>query len=318
MDNKVFFSDITERDTDLAIIRSFLDYQSVRQLFFVQIKRQGEVVKVYHSLMQRESDGHSGESDIVIICQDGDKKFAIFIEDKIAADPQPSQRKRYDDRAMLLMNTEGYDKYYVFLCAPEVYIGTAKADGYTYSVSHQEICNQLDDKDMSKSIFNFSCDEKKQGYNPIKNDSVTEFWLNLYRHIGEKYPQLKINKIDSPRGTNAVWPLFRTSVTGLRICWKSNLEKNCVDMEFAGMASHKDEFNKIIKDIGATNYEPVQTGKSMSLTVRFPDSEHVSFGRPFNEQLDNINKFLDVVNDFDNLANKIYYLGIVDLWNIKS
>ena len=60
MNNKVIFSDITERDTDFAIIRSFLDYQSVRDLFFSQIKRHGEVVKVYHSLMQQESDGHSG------------------------------------------------------------------------------------------------------------------------------------------------------------------------------------------------------------------------------------------------------------------
>ena len=88
--------------------------------------------------------------------------------------------------------------------------------------------------------------------------------------------------------------------------------------ESTGMASNKDAFNRIINDAGATNYEPVQTGKSMSLTVKFPDNAHVSFGRPFNEQIDNINKFLDVVAEFDRLANKIHYFGITSLLDIKS
>lgn len=313
MENNVIFSDITERDTDLAIIRSFLDYENVRDLFFSQIKRHGEVVKVFHSLMQQESDGHSGESDIVIICKDCNKKFAIFIEDKIAADPQPSQRKRYDDRAMLLANSEGFEKAYIFLCAPEAYIGTAKADGYNLFVSHEQICELLNENDLSKANFNFSCDEKKQGYTPVKNDAVTEFWLNLYRYIGEYYPKLKINKTDSPRGTNATWPGFKTSVKNLRIVWKSDIKWNCVDLEFGGMAKNKEEFNRIVNMIGATNYEPVETTGSMSLRVQFPDSEQVSFSRPFADQLDNINKFLSVISEFDKLADKIHYLGITNI-----
>lgn len=313
MENNIIFSDITERDTDLAIIRSFLDYASVRELFFSRIKRYGEVIKVFHSLMQQESDGHSGESDIVIICKEKEKKFAIFIEDKIAADPQPSQRKRYDDRAMLLAKSEGFDKSYIFLCAPEAYIGTAKAEGYDLFVSHEQICELLNDNDLSKTIFTFSCDEKKQGYAPIKNDSVTEFWLNLYRYIEEKYPKLKINKIDSPRGTNATWPGFKTSVKNLRIVWKSDAKWNCVDLEFGGLAQNKEKFLKIIEIIGKTDYEPVKTSGSMSLRVRFSSNKQVSFSRPFNDQLVNIDSFLDVISEFDKLADKIYYSGIIDV-----
>ena len=313
MIKELIFADVTEHDTDLAIIRSFLDYYSVRELFFSQINKKGQPVKVFHSLSQMESDGHQGESDIVIICENEKERFALFIEDKIAADPQPSQRNRYDDRAMLLRDSEQYKDFFVFLCAPKAYLGTAKADGYDKTVSHEEICELLDDGDMNKFIFDFSCNEKKQGYNPIKNDAVTEFWLNLYRFVSEEYPQLKINKITTPRGSNASWPAFKTSVKGLRIVWKSDLKRNSVDLEFAGLAKDPDRFNDIIKMVGATNYEPAVTTGSMSLTVKFPESENVSFNRPFNDQIENIRKFLDVAVEFDNLSNKIFYEGITDL-----
>ena len=112
---EIKFYNIEERDTDFAIMRLFADNDKVRDLFFKQIGRSGSIVKIYHSLMDTESDGHNGESDIVIVLLDGDSKFAIFIEDKIAADPQPSQRDRYTDRAEQLKKVEGYDKSYIFL-----------------------------------------------------------------------------------------------------------------------------------------------------------------------------------------------------------
>ena len=314
MAKDIIFADVTEHDTDLAIIRSFLDYQSVRNLFFSQIKRTGEVTKVYHSLSQTESDGHTGESDIVIICSDGNKKFAIFIEDKIAADPQPSQRRRYDDRAMLLSDLEGYDKYYVFLCAPVAYLGTAKADGYSHTVSHEQICELLNKDDMSRNIFDFSCNEKKQGYNPIKNNAVTEFWGNLYKHVRENYSDLDINELTSPRGSNATWPAFKTCIKGVRIVWKSDLKRNSMDLEFAGMADKPEVFNRIIRDAGATKYKPILTSKSRSLTIKLPESQNVSFNRPFNDQLENINRFLDIALEYNELAKKICYnLDITDI-----
>ena len=306
----IIFSNIEERDTDFAIIRSFKNNEKVRNLFFSQINRKGNLIKIYHSLPQQESDGHTGESDIVFICEDNEGKYAIFIEDKIAADPQPKQRQRYDDRAELLKLKEGFKKHYVFLCAPRAYLGNSKADGYKLTVAHEDIMEVVDDE-LDRSIFDYSCNVKEQKYTPIKNDAVTSFWPSLYEYVDKHYPKLTINRVASPRGSNAAWPSFKIpSIKGLRIVWKSDIKRNCVDLEFRGMAEQQEAFMDIIKRIGATNFKPARTNKSMSLTVKFSKSDNVSFNRPFDEQIENIKKFLDVVNEFNELTTKIYYEGI--------
>ena len=306
----IVFADIEERDTDFAIIRSFIDYESVRNLFFSQINKKGEVVKVFHSKVQNESDGHVGESDVIFILENKNEKFAIFVEDKIAADPQPSQRKRYDDRAKLLSKEEGYSDFFVFLCAPKAYLDTAKADGYDLSVSHEDICALLDDNDLNKYVFKFSTDEKKQGYNPIKNEPVTEFWQKLYAFVRERYPQLKINESDKPRGENAVWPEFSTYVKGIKIIWKSDIKRNCIDLTFSGLAKDTDTFRRIVEGVNASKYEPAVTNKSMVLRVTLPASRVVLFRNSFEKQIDNIDYCLKVIAEFHDLTKQILYLGI--------
>ena len=309
MNIQVKFADIEERDTDFAIIRSFIDYESVRNLFLTKINKTGSLIKVYHSKVQTESDGHVGESDIIFILEHNKKKFAIFVEDKIAADPQPSQRKRYDDRAELLKKEEKYDEYFVFLCAPEAYLGTAKADGYYLTVSHEEIAKCLNDNDLNKFVFAFSTDEKKQGYNPIKNEPVTEFWDKLYKHVKEHHPQLIINESSKPRGGNAVWPEFGTNVKGLRIIWKTNIEKNCIDLTFNGLASDLNRFNQIVASANATNYVPAKTNKSMALRASLPTSRAVFFKENFEKQIDNIDYCLRIIDDLFEVGNRILRTG---------
>ena len=227
---EIKFYNIEEKDTDFSIIRSFIENERVRDLFYKQIGISGSIVKIYHSLIDKESDGHDGESDIVIICENNNERFAIFIEDKIAADPQPSQCKRYIDRAEVLKVKEGYNKYFIFLCAPKTYLDTDKAKGYNYTVSHEQIAELLDDDSFDKAVLNFAVDEKKQGYSPIRDDLVTNFWDCLYLHIKKYYPSLDITKRNGSRGSKAYWPTIKTNIKGLVIRWKTN--KNIIDLEF--------------------------------------------------------------------------------------
>ena len=224
---------------------------------------------------------------------------------------------RYDDRAKLFIKTEGCNEYFVFLSAPQMYKSTSKADGYEYFVSYENINGLLDEDDFNKCIFDYSCNEKKQKYNVIKNDFVTEFWDKLYKHIGEKYSHLVVNKNLKPRGSKADWVTFKTSVKGVHIVWKSTSRWNRVDLEFFGMASKKELFNSIIRKLGATNYEPIQVSKSMALTIKLPLSCNVSFMKPFDEQIINVNKFLDAVSEFYKLSNKLFYLDITSLYDLE-
>ena len=58
---EIKFANIEERDTDFSIIKSFIENDKVRDLFFNQIGINGSITKIYHSYMNIENDGHMGE-----------------------------------------------------------------------------------------------------------------------------------------------------------------------------------------------------------------------------------------------------------------
>lgn len=305
------FYNIEEKDTDFAIIRTFIEHQNVRELFFKQIGICGEVTQVFHSLMERENDGHEGESDIVFVCENNNKRFAIFIEDKIAADPQPSQCERYSDRADSFKKNNYCFDAFIFLCAPDAYLSTEKAKGYKHCVSHEQIAELLDDDSFDKAVFKFSTEEKKQGYSPIRDDNVTYFWDRLYSHVEKYYPDIKLPRRKGARGSNANWPAVQTNVKGLVVRWKT--DKNYIDLEFSGMAlsdTRRTKLKRLLNELDIKGYYLEPTRKSLSLRKNLSSDDAVSFHKPFDNQLFKINKCLDFILDFVNLADKIYRHGI--------
>ena len=312
----ITFSNIEERDTDFAIIRSFVNDENVRKLFFGKVNRSGELIKVYQSKTQTEEDGHQGESDIIFICEDKQGKFAIFVEDKIAAGPQPRQRERYDDRAKSLGKEEEYgDNYFVVLCAPKAYIDTNKADGYEIRISHEEIMSCLENG-VDKTVFEYSIDEKRQGYTVVKDNAVSDFWDNLYQYIKDhSLKRLQINEVNGPRGSKAGWPIFKTNVKGLVIRWKT--DRDYIDLEFKSMANNIEFLTNLLKKIGEEDKRLETTKKSMSIRIYTDKNGKVDFHKPFNKQIKQIKYCLHIVDDLQKIANKIKYENI-DSFPINS
>lgn len=304
---EIVLSSIQEKDADFAIIRSFCDEPKVRELFFKQINRSGKLFKVYHSKSQQESDGHMGESDIIFILNDGNKKFAIFIEDKIAANPQPNQSGRYKDRANLLGDEEGFGReYFVFLCAPKQYIESEKSAGYDHFVSYENIVNVLPNDSFDGEILNFALKEKSKGYVLIKNDKVTSFWMNLAnKYVPENYPDLKMPKVTGPKPSKSVWPTFKSGIKNVSIIWKS--DQNCVDLEFSGAnkPEHKTKFLEKISKIDCGTFMLSETGESISLSASYSSIYKVDFKKDFMSQINNINVALNLALELRKLCNEI-------------
>ena len=304
---EIKFANIEERDTDFAIIRAFKNNSKVRELFFKQINRSGELVKIFHSLIQKESDGHDGESDIVFICKDEQGPYAIFIEDKIAADPQPNQCGRYKDRAEIYKGEE-YQEAFIFLCAPKAYLNSDKADGYERKVAHEDIKALVED-DLDKEIFKNSIDPKKQKYTPIKSDAVTEFWGYLIDYIETFFPELEWKTSKKIRGSKSLWPTFSVSpIKGLSIIWKS--DQNVVDLEFSGMADHRDYLFDLLKTVGVNKPLIEKTGKSLVLREPLPKNSKVFFDKPFDKQKPNVKECLKAALKLRKIADKIVREGV--------
>ena len=86
---------MNEAEMDLAIVDSILGEKKVADLFFQEAGFSGEIIKVYHSLTEQQSDGTMGESDIVLFIRDKSGVInAIFIEEKINTEVTPMQKAK--------------------------------------------------------------------------------------------------------------------------------------------------------------------------------------------------------------------------------
>lgn len=310
------YGKMSEGEMDLTIIEAILHENNVRKLFFDEAGFSGSIVKIYHSLMEQQSDGTMGESDIVILIENKfGKRNAIFIEDKINAEVMPAQRKRYDDRAKILKERENFENFVVILCAPKKYLDTSRSDGYEHTISYEQILAITKDEFL-KSRFDYAITEKHLNYVPEKCEHVTEFWSCLYYYINSNYKSsLEIVKTAGSRGKGACWPSFKTNIKNLWIRWKTN--KDYIDLEFGGMANKKSLLIEKLKQINETNFDIVETGKSLSLRYKVDMVHHVSFSDDFDKQVKNVEYAFNVILNFYEIVKKLQYLGIEEFPILK-
>ena len=158
---------IAERDTDFALMREASLSKDVQNLFLRKVGESGTLVKIIHSLTQEEEPGKVGESDVVLIFERPDKsRFAIFVEDKIAASAQPRQRKRYELRAPKLETELGLKGHYVVLFAPKKYLDKETSQDYKLQISHESVVDLCVDE-LDKKVLNDSCKVKQHGKTQI-------------------------------------------------------------------------------------------------------------------------------------------------------
>ena len=302
---------VSERDTDLAIIRTFINNELVRDLFFSKTQKRGELIKVLHSYTQDELDGHIGESDIILIFKTPEeKKFAIFIEDKVAADPQPSQRDRYDIRAKALGQEEGFNNdYYVFLCAPKAYLKTDKAKAYKeYVISHEDIAAFSNDV-LDRKIFEDSCNPDIQKHASINDEPTLDFWKKFEDYLANRSEILKMRKQKDIKGKDSKWVNFTISaVKGLSLVWKS--DKNIIDLEFSGMANDRNKVLELLPRIEEKKLFLEKAGGSLALRKYLSEEDRVFFNKPFEEQITKINKCIKEAEKLRIIANHVSLTGV--------
>ena len=132
----VRFEKVFERDIDLLIINKFINDPKVANYFLDKLNLSNyKLIKVEHSLMDND-----GESDITIILENDVEKIALLIEDKIDAIAMPNQRNRYDIRGNKGIKNKEYDRYFVFIIAPQDYLDTnLESKKYENRISYEEL-----------------------------------------------------------------------------------------------------------------------------------------------------------------------------------
>jgi len=308
----VVLKKIYERDMDLLIIEEFLADRGFAQLFLDKLNLPSDyvVVKAAHSLADAD-----GESDITFILQYPDKRVALLIEDKIDAVTMPKQSERYCKRGAAGMSNGEYDEYFIMLVAPADYHREHANDNnadYDRRICYEELREYLSKQAHIRAAFktemiDCAIKEKKAGYQVQEVPAVTEFWMHLRRFCKEHYPHLVIKGEDAPKGATAVWPEFRTSMTNLKVVYKS--QKGYVDLEFPKYGNHEGDLKLKIKNHMTPPMQIWNTGKSASVRIS-DDKWKLDFSQDFYLHTDVLHEVLQAVSTLCDLASKLNYADL--------
>ena len=296
---------VSERDIDLYIINKFLNDSKFKELFLKKINCQNyQVCKCLHSF----SDEH-GESDITIILENDNRKIGLLIEDKINAKAMPEQYKRYILRAEKQKHEGLFDNYYIFIIAPKSYIDSNnEAQKYDNKISYEEILDYISGDVYGESLIKKAIEEKKKGYDVVENKAVTLFWEKYYEMVENRFSDLKLNRYEGARGSDANWPIFFTPIEKIQIFHKS--DRGFVDLTIRSVSQYYFEVYDIVKNVLKENMTLQKTGKSLAIRIVVPK---IDFKKDFKEQEENVIKCLEVVRELQKFMRKIDYMEILRL-----
>ena len=296
---------VSERDIDLYIINKFINDSKFKELFLKKINCQNyQVCKCLHSF----SDEH-GESDITIILENDNRKIGLLIEDKINAKAMPEQYKRYILRAEKQKHEGLFDNYYIFIIAPKSYIDSNnEAQKYDNKISYEEILDYISGDVYGESLIKKAIEEKKKGYDVVENKAVTLFWEKYYEMVENRFSELKLNRYEGARGSDANWPIFFTPIEKIQIFHKS--DRGFVDLTIRSVSQYYFEVYDIVKNVLKENMTLQKTGKSLAIRIRVPK---IDFEKDFKEQEENVIKCLEVVRELQKFMRKIDYMEILRL-----
>lgn len=288
---------ILERDIDLILMRSFMQSSEFLHFFLSKVqKTHMKLLSVQHSFMTQD-----GESDITVILTDGSKRFALLIEDKINALAMPQQHHRYHLRGQQGILQKLYDDYAVFIVAPQAYLNqNTESKLYENRISYEELLYLFPEQSFERQLLQNAIVEKQTGYTPIEDSNVTVFWQHFYRYCAEHFPELSPYVYNGPRGTNAVWPTFRTGIKHTIIQHKSNHGQ--IDLEIAGYANYRHQFAQDNQHLLDPDMSLVQTGKSLSIRIKVPV---IDFHQPFSLYRSDITRCLQSAMRLQKLSHSI-------------
>lgn len=300
----ISFESVIERDIDFLLMRRFSESDEAFINLFLQ-----EIDLNWNESFSMEFVAHSvmtsdGESDVEIIINSGNERIALLIEDKINAVAQPEQSKRYEVRAKKALEEGRFDKYHIFIVAPQKYLSSnQEAANYDHQISYESMQAVLKDE-FEKSLLKKALDESRRGYVPIEDRQVTAFWNAIYDYADEHFPGIFriYGKRGESRGSNAHWVNIDSGRgTAIRI----KADRGYVDLEISGYA---DKMNRFLK----ANQELIDRKKlyirlaSKSLAIR----EYINvidFSRDFSEQVDDVEDAFCKAKELQDLIKELKF-----------
>ena len=169
-----YFNDITERDMDMLFLEEFACSGEFLKIFAAKAGIDEADVR---SLYSSKTDVRLGESDITVVVEAEGIKQALLIEDKIDAIAMPDQAGRYFQRGEKGVNDGEYEKFHVFIVAPQKYLDmNSEAQKYQYQIPYEQIQVYFEKLGGPRAEFKIrqikqAIEKQKHGYQVEKDNA---------------------------------------------------------------------------------------------------------------------------------------------------
>jgi hypothetical protein len=282
----------------LLIIEEFAASKKFAALFLQRLSlEEYDILSISHSVMH----SYLGESDITIVLRVGNQRLAVLIENKISAIAMPQQYQRYVERGQEGIRNSDYDRFDVFITAPNKYLsGNEEAQKYPHAVPHEMMLEYFSANDdvrsqVKSTLLVQAIERAKVPYQVIPNESVTLFWNQYIDYVKQHFYDLAINDEKKDRGSKSSWPIFTT--TDKRVKIRHKADRGIIDLEFSDLAKRHQQLKPYIETYLPKGFSIEKTGKSLVIRTRVPE--------------------LDFMNDFS-LQNDLVHQCLISVLKVQE
>lgn len=200
-----------ERDIDLLLAEEFAVNAEFADWFRGQTRFRSKAAVVVDVFVSRTDV--LGESDLVVLYEGDNGRFALLIEDKVDAPLQPQQALRYSQRGDREVEAGLFAEYVTILCAPRHYIDhRTDLIGFDHVLSLEDVAAQIKRDGGARAIYRASFLEssgnKRVNAWTRQADQITDdFWDAAYQLALAEFPRLEMRPLKVTKGST--WINFR-------------------------------------------------------------------------------------------------------------
>lgn len=279
---------LSERDLDMLLLEEFHTCNTFRSHFLNAALAQSISSHTLISIRHSVSETVDGETDLELVVElDNQLRVAILVENKIRAEPQKNQGKRYRIRGQQGIDQGRWSQYRSVMVAPSRYLhGCSDADNYDVGVAYETISDWLlaggdSPRIVHKALLlTLAVEDCRKGYTRQKNDKVTDFFSRYGRLVESEFPMLEVTNPNPGHRSDAIGFLAPGLAARRRL--KHSLKSGFAVLAFVGQGVR----TEILRSTWTTALPPeayFHRGKSEAqVVIRVPKLKVLE---PFEDQL---------------------------------
>lgn len=274
IDQERAIAKLYERDIDLLLMEElgcsdeFRRWLSARVCGEENFERHGEAK---YSVV----DSSGRECDLIYLYQmSGKGLFAILIENKIDAPPQPEQAEHYLRRGEKGVEDELWNDFRTCLVAPAEYLrATPNANIYQVNISYEELLayfasrHDRDERFRWKATLIANAIKKKvEGYQPEISEKATAFAKAYFDLATMKYPDIGLRQPKS-RAKGNTWMSYKPNWFPRQVVLEHQVVAGAVKLLISGAAERLDDLRVTLQPFLRDPMYVTDAGKSVAVVI---------------------------------------------------